>query len=161
MTFSDDEATFLRSEDLPYMLRTASIATVTADGQPDVVAVGYEFDGTYIYVGGARVLKTRKYRNVLAGNTRVAFFIERKADEEPWAPAWLRIYGTADLVQREGTFAAAGQQDYIRITPVVSWSFNLQRANVPPGSSHEEGLEFFARHRIVRNVHDAVEAKKL
>ncbi|MET9080755.1 PPOX class F420-dependent oxidoreductase [Streptomyces sp. NPDC004237] len=160
MPFTDEEAAFLRSEDLPYLKRTASIATVTADGQPDVVAVGYEFDGTYIYVGGARVLETRKYRNVLAGNTKVAFFMERKAEEEPWAPGWLRVYGTADLVKREGTFAVADQQDYLRITPVVSWSFNLQCENVPPGASTEEGLEFFARHRIVRNVHDAAAAEK-
>ena len=46
MSFSDEEVAYLRSQ------RLARIATVSPDGQPDVVPVGYQFDGTHFYVGG-------------------------------------------------------------------------------------------------------------
>ena len=46
-SFTDDEIAFMNAQPL------ARIATVSADGQPDVVPVGFEFDGTYINVGGS------------------------------------------------------------------------------------------------------------
>ena len=56
MSFNDEEAAYLRSQ------RLARIATVSPDGQPDVVPVGFEFDGTYVCVGGMNPDKTRKLR---------------------------------------------------------------------------------------------------
>jgi len=41
---------------------------------------------------------------------------------DPWTPRFLRIYGTAELVERQGRF---GQARYMRITPEISWSSNL------------------------------------
>ena len=67
MSFSEEEINYLQSQ------RLARIATVSADGQPDVAPVGFEFDGTYVY-------------------------------------------------EREGRF---GPGSYMRITPAISWSFNL------------------------------------
>jgi pyridoxamine 5'-phosphate oxidase family protein len=64
MSFTGEEVAYLRSQ------RLARIATVSADGQPDVVPVGYEFDGTHFYVGGLDPAKTRKFRNVQAGTPR-------------------------------------------------------------------------------------------
>jgi pyridoxamine 5'-phosphate oxidase family protein len=52
MSFTDEEITYLRSQPL------ARIATVAPDGQPDVVAVGFKFDGTHSYVGGHDPVKT-------------------------------------------------------------------------------------------------------
>lgn len=46
MSFTAEELAYLRSQPL------GRIATVGADGQPDVVPVGFEYDGTYFYVGG-------------------------------------------------------------------------------------------------------------
>ena len=46
MAFTEEEAAYLQSQPL------ARIATVGPDGQPDVAPVGFEFDGTYLYVGG-------------------------------------------------------------------------------------------------------------
>jgi pyridoxamine 5'-phosphate oxidase family protein len=63
VSFSDEEIAYLRSQ------RLARIATVSADGQPDAVPVGFEFDGMHVYVGGIDPAKTRKFRNVQAGNT--------------------------------------------------------------------------------------------
>ena len=116
MSFHEEEVAYLRSQ------RLARIATVASDAQPDVVPVGFEFDGTYVYVGGIDPAKTRKYRNVQAGNTKVALVVDDLVSTNPWTPRYLRIYGTAELVQRQGQF---GPAPYLRITPTVSWSFNL------------------------------------
>ena len=60
MLFSDEEIAYLQSQPL------ARLATLSADDQLDVVPIGYEFDGTFFWVGGAgqTVLGTRKYRNI-------------------------------------------------------------------------------------------------
>jgi len=116
MSFSDEEVTYLRSQ------RLARLATVSADGQPDVVPVGFEFDGSHFYVGGIDPVKTRKFRNVRAGNAKVALVIDDLMSTSPWTPRYLRVYGIAELVERQGQFGAA---TYMRITPSISWSFNL------------------------------------
>ena len=116
MSFTDEEVAYLRSQ------RLARLATVAPDGQPDVVPVGFEFDGTHLYVGGMAPARTRKFRNVQAGNSKVALVIDDLASVSPWSPRYLRIYGTAELVQRPGQF---GPGPYLQITPSLSWSFNL------------------------------------
>jgi pyridoxamine 5'-phosphate oxidase family protein len=117
VSFSEAELEYLRSQPL------GRLATVANDGQPDAVPVGFEYDGTYLYVGGIDPVRTRKYRNVQDGNTKVAFVIDDLASVRPWIPRYLRVYGEADLVEREGQF---GPAPYLRITPTVSWSFNLE-----------------------------------
>lgn len=116
MAFSDEEVAYLRSQ------RLARLATVAPDGQPDVVPVGFEFDGTHIYVGGMEPVNTRKYRDVQGGNTKVALVIDDLVSVAPWSPRYLRVYGTAELVDRPGRF---GHAPYMRITPTISWSWNL------------------------------------
>jgi pyridoxamine 5'-phosphate oxidase family protein len=116
VSFSEEETAYLGSQ------RLARIATVAPDGQPDVVPVGFEFDGTYLYVGGMDPANTRKFRNVRAGSTKVAMVIDDLVSANPWTPRYLRIYGHAELVERQGQFGSAS---YLRITPMTSWSFNL------------------------------------
>jgi pyridoxamine 5'-phosphate oxidase family protein len=116
MSFTDDEVAYLHSQ------RLARIATVSPDGQPDVVPVGYEFDGTHFYVGGLDPARTRKVRNVAAGSTKVALVIDDLPSVQPWTPRYLRVYGTAEVIERHGPF---GSGVYLRITPTTSWSFNL------------------------------------
>ena len=117
MAFTKEEITYLRSQPL------ARLATVSADGQPDVVPVGFDFDGTYLYVSGhGDTINTRKFRNVLAGNARVALVVDDLVSTSPWTPGFLRLYGTADLVERDGY---VGRGPYLRITPTISWSWNL------------------------------------
>lgn len=126
MTFSEAEISYLRAQ------RLARLATVSADGQPDVVPVGFEFDGRYVYVGGIDPVKTRKFRNVRAGNIKVALVVDDLVSASPWTPRYLRIYGNAELVERSGQF---GQAAYMRITPTISWSFNLE--GLPFGHDRE------------------------
>ncbi|MFE4758198.1 PPOX class F420-dependent oxidoreductase [Streptomyces mirabilis] len=116
MSFAEEEIRYLRSQ------RLARFATVSPDDQPDVVPVGFEYDGEYFYVGGVDPVKTRKWRNIESGRTKVALAIDDLISTAPWTPRYVRVYGTAELVEREGR---AGTGPYIRITPTVSWSFNL------------------------------------
>lgn len=139
MSFTEQESAYLRSQQL------ARIATVSADGQPDVVPVGFEFDGTDVYVGGMDPGRSRKFRNVRAGNTKVALVVDDLMSTSPWTPRYLRIYGTAELVERSGRF---GPATYMRITPAISWSWNL------------DGLPFSHDREIIvrRTVHRSGEA---
>jgi pyridoxamine 5'-phosphate oxidase family protein len=116
VAFTDEEIEYMRSQ------RLARLATVGADGQPDVAPVGFEFDGTHIYIGGIDPAKTRKFLNVKAGNDKVALVIDDMVSVDPWTPRFLRIYGTAELTEREGQF---GPAPYMKITPTISWSWNL------------------------------------
>ena len=94
MSFAQEEIAFIKSQ------RLARIATVDDDGQPDVVPVGFEFDGTYFNIGGLRPANTRRHHNVAAGNHKVALVIDDVASAEPWTPRFLRI-------RREPELAAA------------------------------------------------------
>ena len=116
MGFSEEEIAYLKSQ------RLARIATVDSGGQPDVVPVGFEFDGTHFYVGGMDPAKTRKFRNVQAGNEKVALVVDDLVSTDPWTPRFLRLYGTVELIERPGQF---GPALYMKITPVTSWSWNL------------------------------------
>jgi pyridoxamine 5'-phosphate oxidase family protein len=126
MSFTDEELTYLRSQ------RLGRLGTVDSDGQPDVVPVGFQLDGPYIYIPGYDITRTRKYRNIQAGNTNVALTVDDYVSLDPWTPRFVRIYGTADLVERDGV---TGPGAYIRITPTISWSSNLAGKPYRPGDS--------------------------
>ena len=135
MSFTDEEVAYLRSQ------RLARIATVSQEGQPDVAPVGFEFDGTHFYVGGRDPAGTRKFLNVEGGNDKVALVIDDLVSTDPWTPRFMRVYGTAALVERQGRF---GPALYMQITPTISWSWNL--AGRPYG---QESTERFGPRRTV------------
>lgn len=137
MPFTDEEIAYLRSQPL------SRVATVSPDGQPDVVPVGFEFDGTYFYIGGLDPAKTRKFRNVRAGNEKVALIVDDLVDTDPWTPRFMRIYGSAELIERQGRF---GSGTYMRITPTISWSWNLHGRSF----GHDDTDEFGPRKTIHR-----------
>jgi pyridoxamine 5'-phosphate oxidase family protein len=116
MSFTEEELAYLKSQHL------ARIATVGPDGQPDVVPVGFEYDGRHFYVGGVDPGRTRKVLNVKAGHEQVALVIDDLVSIDPWSPRFLRVYGTAEVVERSGMFGAGV---YLRITPTISWSWHL------------------------------------
>jgi pyridoxamine 5'-phosphate oxidase family protein len=125
LAFSDEEIAYLRSQPV------ARLATVNADGQPDVVPVAFELDGSYIWVGGVGpdVAHTRKLRNIRAGRTKVSLVVDDLVSMEPFIARALRVYGDAEpAIERVGMM---GPGLYSRITPTVSWSWNL--AGEPAG----------------------------
>ena len=99
MAFSDEEIAYLQSQPI------ARLATVNADGQPDVVPVAFELDGPYIWVGGVGpdVANTRKLRNIGAGRTKVSLVVDDLVSMEPFIARALRVYGAAEpAVERVG-----------------------------------------------------------
>lgn len=120
MTFTPKEIAFLSSQPL------ARLATVDTQGQPDVVPVAFEFDGTDFWVGGngTEVLSTRKFRNIASDNRDVALVMDELTSLDPFVARGIRVYGHAtDPVERVG---AIGPGWYTRITPTVSWSWNME-----------------------------------
>jgi pyridoxamine 5'-phosphate oxidase family protein len=123
--FSEKEIEYLKSQQI------ARIATAVGSSeqsvQPDVVPVGFDFDGQYFYVGGINILKSRKYKNVLKNN-KVALVIDDLKTIDPWDPRGIRIYGTADIVTRQSGYMEQTphpQADYIRIKPEEKWSWGI------------------------------------
>jgi pyridoxamine 5'-phosphate oxidase family protein len=119
MSFTDEEMVYLRSQPI------ARLATLGSDEQPDVVPLAFEFDGTFFWVGGSgrTVLDTRKFRNVRAGNQRVALVVDDMISFDPFIVRSIRVYGRAEApFERVGM---VGPGIYMRITPTISWSWNM------------------------------------
>lgn len=123
--FTEEELAYLGTQGM------ARLATVSADGQPDAVAVAYQFDGQHFWVGGPgeSVAKTRKFRNVRAGNEKVALVIDDLVSFDPFVARQMRVYGVA-----AESHDLPGQ--YLRIIPTTSWSWNL--AGDPVGETWYE-----------------------
>lgn len=113
--FSEQEIAYVRTQ------RLARIATVSRSLQPDVVPVGFDFDGERFYVGGYDLTRTRKYKNV-QNTPLVALVFDDLVSVKPWKDRGIRVYGKADLVAHDGY---AGSGTYIRITPTSKWSWGI------------------------------------
>lgn len=130
MALTDQELDYLRSQPL------ARIATVDPDGQPDVTPVALEVEGATLWVCGAgeAVLRTRKLRNITSGNRQVALVVDDLPSRDPFVARGIRIYGRAeDPVERVGI---VGPGYHVRVTPTITWSWNLEGA--PVGDSWYE-----------------------
>jgi pyridoxamine 5'-phosphate oxidase family protein len=119
VSFTDEEIAYLRSQPI------ARLASLGPDDQPDVVPVGFEFDGADFWIGGSgeSVLRTRKVRNIAAGRHKVALVVDDLVSFDPFIARGIRVYGTAaGPVERVGM---VGPGFYLRITPSISWSWNM------------------------------------
>ncbi len=134
--FSEPEVKYLKSQ------RLTRFGTVSESGQPDVVPVSFEFDGTYFWVGSHSqdiFLRSHKYKNVKNGNNKVSLVIDDLVSVDPWKPRMIRIYGTAEVEDHSGMF---GPGKYLKIKPKVSWSFGI------------EGLQTKSRYLPLKTVHE-------
>lgn len=145
--FSQKEIEYLNSQ------RLARIATATVSTheersvQPDVVPVGFDFDGDYFYVGGMNILKSIKYKNILKNN-RVAIVIDDLKTVNPWDPRGIKIYGTADVTTRQNGYMKNTDHpnpQYIRISPKRKWSWGIEEPVFVEGKfnvKRAQALEF-------------------
>lgn len=133
--FSDKEITYLQSQ------RLARIATASKEQQPDVAPVGFDFDGTYFYVGGITLSRTLKYKNV-RDNPKVSLVIDDVESFNPPLTRGVKIHGIADLVTREGY---VGPGTYIRIKPREKWSWGIE------GPAIVEGKPVINRSKAAEN----------
>jgi pyridoxamine 5'-phosphate oxidase family protein len=133
--FSQKEIEYIKSQRLARIATAApSVASSKEEQQgedrsiqPDVVPVGFDFDGEYFYVGGMNILKSTKYKNVLKNN-KVAVVIDDLKSVDPWDPRGIRIHGTADIVTRKGGYMEGTghpEPTYIRIKPMKKWSWGI------------------------------------
>ena len=124
--FTQKEIEYLKSQRLA-RIATAASTQQEESVQPDVVPVGFDFDGEYLYVGGMNLLKSTKFRNVLKNN-KVAIVVDDLKSIDPWDPRGIRIYGTADIVTRQGGYMENTDQpnpQYIRVNLKKKWSWGV------------------------------------
>ena len=114
--FTEKEISYLKTQ------RLARIATVSSEQQPDVAPVGFGFDGEHFFIGGMRQKKTNKYKNVVAGNSRVALVIDDMESINPWKPRGIKIHGVAEVTEREGPYGP-----YLQVTPEKKWSWGIEQ----------------------------------
>jgi len=125
--FTQKEIEYLKSQRLARIATAASTQQEEAV-QPDVVPVGFDFDGEYLYVGGMNLLKSTKFRNALKNN-KVAIVVDDLKSIDPWDPRGIRIYGTADIVTRQGGYMKNTDHpnpQYIRVNPKKKWSWGVE-----------------------------------
>jgi len=101
--------------------KLARIATASLAGEPDVAAVGFEFDGEYFYIGEHPGMNSRKYRNVQQ-NPKASLVIDDVITNGSRKFRMLKIRGHAEFVDHTGYM---GTGKYIRIKPVHLSSFGL------------------------------------
>jgi pyridoxamine 5'-phosphate oxidase family protein len=132
VTLTDREREYLATQ------LTGRLATIGPDGTPQVVPVGYRYngDGT-IDVGGPDLSSSQKFRNVLA-NPRVAFVVDDHVPEDdpffrPGIGRGLHLRGRGEALKGEEPPAIAPpgffSQEVIRIHPerVLAWHIDPAR----------------------------------
>ncbi len=118
--FTQKEIEYMRAQAL------GRLATVDQDGQPDNVAIGFQFDGKDFYIGGLDNPATRKYKNVANGFSKVALLFDDLLTINPWHPRGVRIYGNAEIVEQSG-------KQVLKITPATSWSWDVEEPSFKNG----------------------------
>lgn len=117
--FTEREIDYLRSQ------RLGRLATVSPDGSPHVVPVGFRLDAEAkaIEVGGHGLSDSKKWRD-LHGNARIALVVDDLASVDPWTPRGIEIRGHAELHTDGGQkFGPGWDSAWIRVVPerIVSW----------------------------------------
>ena len=115
--FTDKEIRYIKTQPL------GRLATISADNQPDNSPISYECDGNDFFISGRNLSETRKYKNIDHGQKKVALVIYDLETIDPWKPRGIRIFGTAEIVERSGRYGAGV---YLHIKPTVSWSWNIE-----------------------------------
>jgi pyridoxamine 5'-phosphate oxidase family protein len=108
--------------------RLGRLATAGADHKPHVVPTSYRYNpelGT-LDIGGHRVAKTKKYRDVQA-NGWAAFVVDDLVSVDPWRARFLEIRGRAEAVPIGGAHLGPGfAEAFIRIHPEKVNSFGIE-----------------------------------
>ena len=111
--FNEAEAEFLAENFI------GRVATSSLSGQPHVVPVGYEFDGSTVTFGGWNLTQSLKFRNLMANN-KVAFVVDDVVSTDPWKVRGVEIRGRVEPVTGEGGVTM------IRIIPLNIRSWGLR-----------------------------------
>ena len=120
MTFTPAELDYLRSQPL------GRLATVDADGAPQVNPVGFRITSSgEVLIGGLALAKTRKYRNV-AATGRAALVIDDLASRDPWTVRGIEIRGRAEATTSDRPAVPGATNDVIRLHPDTIFSWGIE-----------------------------------
>jgi pyridoxamine 5'-phosphate oxidase family protein len=135
--FTSDELDYLRGQ------RLARLATMAPDGtlQNNPVAFFVHASAGTVDVGGGRLLRTRKFRNVQT-HPQVALVIDDLETIDPWRPRCLEIRGRAEALPDADPPARGFGPGVIRIHPEVVFSFGIN-----PDSARMTKREVTEDHR--------------
>jgi pyridoxamine 5'-phosphate oxidase family protein len=135
--FSRKEVKYIKSQSITRIATAAEVETGPMNKsesshprivQPDVVPVGFHFDGEHFYIGGFDMRRSTKYKNVLR-NRLIALVIDDLKSIKPWRPRGIRIYGDAEITMRQGaSIEKNGEFESvysIKITPRKKWSWGV------------------------------------
>ena len=124
--FSENEIKYLKSQPIARVATFLISKKVTnVSLQPEVESVGFEYDDGTLYVGGTSVPRPTKYENILK-NKLVAIVVDDLKSVDPWKPRGIRIYGDADIVNRQWKFLGSqSEHKWIRICPIKKWSWGI------------------------------------
>jgi pyridoxamine 5'-phosphate oxidase family protein len=129
--FSDAELEYLATAEL------ARLATVRADGSPQVSPVGFAYHAEHraIDIGGFGMSRSQKFHNVRANN-RVALVIDDIVSRDPWRVRCLEIRGRAEAITDptdSGIDNSHGlDHAIIRVHPDRIISFGVDRTDQDP-----------------------------
>ena len=115
-SFTPNQLEYIKSQHM------ARIGTASIHGEPDVAAVGFDFDGQYFYVGEHQGMNSRKFRNARE-NPKASLVIDDVLSLNPWKSRMLKIRGPVEIVERKGYM---GTGNYLRISPEHKSSFGLE-----------------------------------
>ena len=135
--FSGKEVEYIKSQSIARIATAAEVEAGLVNEsdnnssksvQPDVVPVGFFFDGEYFYIGGFDMLRSTKYKNVLR-NRLIALVIDDLKSTKPWQHRGIRIYGETEITKRQGaSLEASGCFEIvysIKVTPKKKWSWGI------------------------------------
>jgi PPOX class F420-dependent enzyme/OxyR family protein len=91
------------------VLSAEEIRYLKTQGEPEVSPVACEYDGKCFYIGSRDQLiffRTRRYRNIKNGNTRVCLVIDDLESIDPWKPRGIKVRGTTKIVEHESSGVA-------------------------------------------------------
>ena len=120
--FTEKEIAYLGGQ------RLGRLATVSSDGQPHTVPVGFHYNPALdtIEIGGHNLGKSRKFRDVQR-EPRVAFVVDDLASVDPWTPRGIEVRGRAEALTYGGEVLGRGfGQEFIRIYPrrIIGWGID-------------------------------------
>lgn len=118
--FTDAEIEYLRGQ------RLGRLATVDEKGIPHVVPVSFRYNAELgsIDVGGHRLAKSKKYRDIRATG-KAAFVVDDVLP--PWRPRGVEVRGRAESLGEGGRGVNAGfDEEVIRLYPerIVGWGID-------------------------------------
>jgi pyridoxamine 5'-phosphate oxidase family protein len=119
-SFTEAQRHYLQSQ------RLGRLATVSPGGivQNNPMSFRVRADDA-IVLGGYRMGQTKKFRNVAAGSTKVAFVVDDIVSTDPWQVRCLEIRGTAEALQGQPAPIKGMTNDVLVIHPDRILAFGI------------------------------------